>query len=133
MSEWLSINAEYVFVCLPIKPLECQEALGMESGAISDGQISASSEWNDNETAIRSRLHLQKDGDKPGGWAADTSDGGQWLQVDLKSQHTKVTRVATQGRSDHPHWVYNYTLQYSNNGVNFQNYREQGQNEDKVL
>ena len=79
ISELLGINAEYVSVSRSIKTLECQEALGMESGAIFDGQISASSEWNDSESAVRSRLHLEKDGDKPGGWAAGTSNGEQWL------------------------------------------------------
>ncbi|XP_078351746.1 lactadherin-like isoform X1 [Oculina patagonica] len=110
---------------------ECQEALGMESGLISDDKLSASSEYNADQAANRGRLHIQYSGGKTGGWVAATNDVNQWLQVDLGSQYTKVTRVATQGRSDYPHWVFNYKLQYSNNGVNFQNYRERGQNEDK--
>ncbi|XP_078351548.1 uncharacterized protein LOC144636259 [Oculina patagonica] len=110
---------------------KCQEALGIESGLISDDKLSASSEYNVDQAANRGRLHIQYSGGKTGGWVAGTSDANQWLQVDLGSQYTKVTRVATQGRNDYAHWVFNYTLQYSNNGVNFQNYREQGQNEDK--
>ncbi|KAL9953934.1 hypothetical protein ACROYT_G041410 [Oculina patagonica] len=110
---------------------KCQEALGMESGLISDDKLSASSEFNADQAANRGRLHIQYSGGKTGGWVAATDDVNQWLQVDLGSQYTKITRVATQGRSDYRHWVFNYTLQYSNNGVNFQNYREQGQNEDK--
>ncbi len=105
----------------------------MESGLISDDKLSASSEFNADQAANRGRLHIQYSGGKTGGWVAATDDVNQWLQVDLGSQYTKITRVATQGRSDYRHWVFNYTLQYSNNGVNFQNYREQGQNEDKVL
>ncbi|XP_078371407.1 uncharacterized protein LOC144655059 [Oculina patagonica] len=110
---------------------KCQEALGMESGLISDDKLHASSEYNADQAANRGRLHIQFSGDKTGGWVAGTVDVNQWIQVDLGSQDTKVTRVATQGRSDYAYWVTNYTLQYSNNGVNFQNYREQGQNVDK--
>ena len=120
-------------VSLSIKTLGCQEALGMESGAISDEKLSASSEYIANQGANRGRLHIQYSGGKSGGWVAATNDGNQWLQVDLGSQHTKVTRVATQGRSDYAHWVTNYTLQYSNNGVNFHNYSQQGKNIEKVL
>ncbi|XP_078351549.1 uncharacterized protein LOC144636260 [Oculina patagonica] len=110
---------------------KCQEALGMESGLISDDKLSASSEYNADQAANRGRLHIQYSGGKSGGWVAATNDVNQWLQVDLESQYTKVSRVATQGRSNYRQWVFNYTLQYSNNGVNFYNYREQGQNEDK--
>ena len=39
-----------------MKTLECQYALGMESGNISDGQISASSEWNTTHYADQCRV-----------------------------------------------------------------------------
>ncbi len=116
-----------------MRPLECQDALGMESGLISDDKLSASSEYKADQAANRGRLHIQYSGGKTGGWVAVTNDVNQWLQVDLGSQYTKVTRVATQGRSDYPHWVIKHKLQYSSNGMDFQNYREQGQNVDKVL
>jgi len=46
----------------------------------------------------------------------------------------KVTRVATQGRySVYNQWVTKYKLQYSDDGVNFQYYKEQGQTTDKVI
>jgi len=41
------------------KPPVCQDALGMESGAIPDGQIGASSEWNSNHAAIQGKTKLQ--------------------------------------------------------------------------
>ncbi len=105
----------------------------MESGAISDAQISASSEWDANHAAIQGRLHFQKTGNKMGAWAAGKNDDSQWLEIDLRSQHTRVTRVATQGRNGTFHqWVTKYKLQYSNDGVTFQYYREQGQTKDKV-
>lgn len=103
----------------------------METGIISDGQISASSEAS---AATQGRLHFQETVDKAGGWAVATSDTNQWLQVDLGRQLAKVTRVATQGRNGpHIQLVTKYKLQYSNDGVNFQNYTEQEENIDKVL
>ena len=100
----------------------------MESSKIEDERISASSEWNSNHAAKQGRLRLQA-----GAWRANTSDANQWLQVDLVSQHNKITRVATQGRNGaYPEWVTKYKLQYSDNGVNFQYYREPGEATDKV-
>ena len=116
-----------------IKLLDCQEALGMEKGSILDGQISASSELDDDNAAIQGRLYFQATGTKQGAWSAAQSDLKQWLQVDLGSQFTKVTRVATQGQNGgHTKWVTRYKLQHSNDGVTFQNYREQGQTTNKV-
>ena len=108
----------------------------MESGLTSDSQISASSE---HDAAIQGRLNFQETSSKAGAWAAATSNVSQWLQVDLGSQFTKVTRVATQGRNyssqwntNHSQWVTKDKLQYSDDGANFHYYREQGQSVDKV-
>ena len=117
-----------------IKGLGCQKALGMESGAISDGQISASSEseWSVNHAANQGRLHFQKTTSKAGSWSAARNDEYQWLQVDMESDYTKVTRVATQGRNGYSQWVKEYKLQYRNYTVNFLYYIEPGQNTEKV-
>ena len=105
----------------------------MENYAISNGQIRASSQWDANHAAFQGRLYFQVTGNKQGGWSALKSDSKQWLQVDLGSQYTKVTRVATQGRNGaNAQWVTKYKLQYSNDGVSFQYYREPGQTTDKV-
>ena len=105
----------------------------MESGAISDGQISASSQWDGNHAAIQGRLHFEAGGGKAGGWSTRENNANQWLQIDLGSEYRKVTRVATQGRNDYPQWVTKYKLQYSYDGVHFQYYREKGQTVNKVL
>ena len=99
----------------------------MEKGAISDGQISASSQLDTNHAAIQGRLNFQATLSKAGSWSAGKNDVNQWLQVDLVNQHTKVTRVATQGRNDDNEWVTKYKVQYSYDGFDFQYYREQGQ------
>ncbi|KAL9989534.1 hypothetical protein ACROYT_G004096 [Oculina patagonica] len=110
----------------------CQEgALGMESGAIADGQISASSEYGVGVSAIQARLNL-KSNIKRGGWEPAIKNVHQWLQIDLLKQNTRVKGVATQGRNDNYHRVTKYKLQYSNDAVTFQYYKEQGQSQDKL-
>ena len=100
--------------------LDCLGALGLENGAIPDGQLSASTEWDANLNVPKGRLR------SPRSWSARVNDANQWYQVDLGSEHTRVTGTATQGRGDHPQWVTKYKLQYSNDGANFNYYREQG-------
>lgn len=104
----------------------------MESGVISNGQISASSQWDVNHAAIQGRLHFKQSGVKQGGWSAGANDKNQWLQIDLGASYTKVTRVASQGRNAADQWVTKYRLSYSNDGVHYQNYREQGQTVNEV-
>ena len=106
----------------------------MENGAILDGQISASSELDVDNAAILGRLYFKVTGTKRGAWSAARSDRKQWLQADLGSQFTKVTRIATQGQNGgNTQWVRRYKLQYSDDGVSFQNYREEGQSSNKVM
>lgn len=58
---------------------KCQGALGMESGAISDAQMSASLEYDADHAAIRGRLHVRK---YPGSWSALTNDVNQCMAAD---------------------------------------------------
>ena len=103
----------------------------MENGAISNGQITASSQWDDNHAAIQGRLNFKGNENKKGSWSARIINN-QWLQVDLGSIYNRVTGVATQGRNDSPRWVTKYKLQYGNDGASFQYYRQRGQHTDKV-
>ena len=139
--------------CPSVKTLECQYALGMESGNISDGQISASSEWNTTHHtdqcwvattyyadqwdathyAHQGRLQFKADGVRGGAWSAAENDVDPWLQVDLVSNFTRVTGLATQGRDDYDWWVIEYKLLYSSyQNSNFKNYKEGGQTMAKV-
>ena len=103
----------------------------MQSGAILDGQISASSEWDVNHAAIQGRLHYKPPAGKQGAWSARTNDGNQWLQVDLGSHH-RVKRVASQGRYAVNQWVTKYKIQYSDDGTNFMYYHGEGSSSAKV-
>ena len=104
--------------------LGCNTPLGMENGSISDVQISASSKWNNRLGAERARLNGIKVQGKLGAWRSGYNRLGQWLQVDLE-KYTTVTGLATQGRSDYSQWVTKYRMQYSDDGVSFQWYKEQ--------
>ena len=100
----------------------CIKPLGMENEAITDVQISASSQRSDDHAANQARLHLKITGSKQGGWSALKDDLNQWLQVDLGS-YTRVTRIATQGRNSYSEWVTKYSLQYSDDGFIFRLYK----------
>ena len=102
----------------------------MESRAISDAQITASSRWDENHAAIESRLNNPARGGiqgawSSGAWAAAANDQNQWLQVDIGISK-KVTHLATQGRNGIDQWVTSYKVEYSTDGVSFQPYRERG-------
>ena len=129
---FIKVNLFCVVASLPKRPLACRDPLGMEDGTIANKQITASSKWDGNHLARLGRLHLNASGDIAGGWVAGIQDTNQWYQIDLYSHYTKVTGVATQGREDYPQWVTNYKLQYGNDGVSFEYYKEQGNVTDKV-
>ena len=113
-------------------PGECKEPLGLERGNVTDGQLSASSEWDGNHSPRRARLNIQKEGSQRGAWSSRRRDGNQWLQIDLFDETAKVTGVATQGRADYNQWVTKFRLQYSKDGKNFQFYKRKGQSAIEV-
>ena len=99
----------------------------MENRKISNGDITASSKVIIEHHAYQGRLNFKKDKGKIGAWTARERNDKQWLQVDLGSQFTRVTGVATQGREDSDKWVTKYKLQYNNETKQFQYYKEKGQ------
>ena len=105
----------------------------MESGAIADEQISASTEFDLSHAAKYGRLHLKRKPGNVGSWSSFILDTNQWLQIDLANACTSVSRVATQGRNDYNQFVTKYQLQYSDDGVTFHYYSEQGQGQAKVI
>ena len=95
----------------------------MENGAIADGQISASSQYDSLHKPKGGRLHLQGSATQAGSWSSSGLDSLQWLQIDLGDQYTSITRVATQGRHHVNQWVTKYKLQYSSDGSKFEYYK----------
>lgn len=101
-------------------------ALGMESGAINDSQISASSSYDIYHGTSRARLHtMQSSAFARGAWSSKIADAHQWIQVDLV-ELKNVTYIATQGRNGVNQYVTMYKLEQSSDGVNFTSYKKQG-------
>ena len=90
----------------------CITPLGMESGAITDDMISASSESHvSTGKAIKARLKSTT-----GSWHAGTSAVGEWIQVafgDLKL----VSGVILQGRYSAAQWVTAFKIRYDDDVV----------------
>ena len=72
----------------------------MESRAIPDGKLSASTEWNSKHAAKQARLYFPAGPGIAGSWSSRANDANQWLQIDLGIQNAKVTGLASQGRAD---------------------------------
>ena len=92
---------------------DCQGALGMENGKITNNEISASSVYNSNTGASRARLNFIPSGGVSGGWVAAVEDDKPTLTITFSYPFTRVTGIATQGRQDASQWVKTYRLRYS--------------------
>ena len=104
--------------------------LGMESRAIPDSGISASSEWNRNHGPTNARLNFQAGNGKTGAWSAKYNKGNQWLQVNF-GRPVRVTQIQIQGRQDCCNqWVTRYVVSYSQDKVHWRTYKQNGR--DKV-
>ena len=105
----------------------CNKALGMESGEIKDSQITASN-WlykSKHYSPVNARLNS----DTPsGGWcsAGILENDDQYIQIDLL-KNTKLTGIATQGRSKNSEYIEKFQLMYQRDGENFfRMYNESG-------
>lgn len=110
------------------------QALGMESGALGDSQITAFSEYDAYHSTKRSRLHTKEiSALERGAWLSLMNDADQWLQIDV-GKVLNVTHIATQGRNTYSPFQYvtKYKVQYSNDGQTFQFYKREAQNSVEV-
>ncbi|KAI8495091.1 hypothetical protein Bbelb_270770 [Branchiostoma belcheri] len=93
--------------------------LGMESGAIPDDNITASSNHGGAYEPYHGRLNGVAG---VGAWSARRNTIGEWLQVDLGEKKT-VAGTIIQGRYHAPYqWVTSYKLQYSVDGLSWITY-----------
>ena len=122
---WLLHLAQPVFLFFL-----CKAPTGMENGQITDAQITASSENDENHAAVQGRLNFKAGRGKTGAWSAYGNLVNQWLQVDL-GRYSIVTGIATQGRNAYPQWVTLHELQCSEDGVTFVYYKAPGQSSPK--
>uniref|UniRef100_A0A6I8S5J7 Neuropilin n=1 Tax=Xenopus tropicalis TaxID=8364 RepID=A0A6I8S5J7_XENTR len=101
---------------------QCNVPLGMESGRISNEQITASSTYSDGRwTAQQSRLNSDDNG-----WTPNVDTNKEYLQIDLRFL-TLLTAVATQGaisrETQTPYYVKSYKLEVSTNGEDWMMFR----------
>lgn len=99
----------------------------MQSYAIPDSSVTASSMLWMFANAGKGRLHLFPKFGENGGWVANPNDKyDSWFQVDF-GRWTKVTGISTQGRQDDFNWVTKYRVSYSYDGIFFRDYKENGE------
>ncbi|KAM6461853.1 neuropilin-2 isoform 1-T1 [Liasis olivaceus] len=101
---------------------QCNSPLGMESGRISNEQITASSTYSDGRwTPQQSRLNSDDNG-----WTPNVDNNKEFLQVDLRFL-TVLTAIATQGaisrETQNGYYVRSYKLEVSTNGEDWMMYR----------
>lgn len=107
----------------------CEKDLGMQSYAIPDSSVTASSMLWAFAKAGNGRLHLiSTPGENDGGWIAEPNkEENSWFQVDF-GRWTKVTAISTQGRQGFFfNWVTKYGVSYSYDGIFFMDYKENGE------
>ncbi|KAM4860376.1 coagulation factor V [Thomomys bottae] len=113
----------------------CSTPLGMESGQIENKQITASSFkkswWGNYWEPSRARLNAQG---RVNAWQAKANNNKQWLQIDLL-KIKKVTAIVTQGSKSLSSEMYvkSYSIQYSDQGVEWKPYRQKSSMVDKIF
>ena len=94
-------------------------ALGVETGKITNLQMTSSSFWSAALSTQKGRLY------GVGSWSARQNDQNQWIQVHLGEEEV-VTAIATQGRSNYNQWVKTYSVSYRLAGKTFESYKIDG-------
>ncbi|XP_068731339.1 lactadherin-like isoform X1 [Montipora capricornis] len=111
-------------LCTP--SLICEECrshpLGMESRAIPNSAVTASSTWGAAHEPWQARLNNAPKSQSTGSWSAGTNAVGQWLQIDL-GKETVLTKIATQSRPGNGQRVSSYKILFSLDGANWNAYR----------
>ncbi|XP_078380197.1 uncharacterized protein LOC144663138 [Oculina patagonica] len=107
-----------------------EEALGMESGRITDQQITASSQESKMSGPANARLNLvtkefAEDEVRIGAWEPHIDDPDPYLRVDF-GRIVKIKKIATQGREDHDNWVKKYKLFFAEHNKFYESYKEKG-------
>ncbi|NXK84813.1 NRP2 protein, partial [Amazona guildingii] len=116
-------SAQYYLIQQEVpENFQCNVPLGMESGRISNMQISASSTYSDGQwTPQQSRLNSDDNG-----WTPNVDSNKEYLQVDLHFL-TVLTAIATQGaisrETQNGYYVRTYKLEVSTNGEDWMMYR----------
>ncbi|KAM6446565.1 coagulation factor V isoform 3-T3 [Liasis olivaceus] len=112
----------------------CSMPLGMESGAIKNSEITASSYkttwWNSWEPSL-ARLNLKG---RTNAWLPKANNNYQWLQIDLQ-QLTKITSIITQGAKSMSTEMYvkTFSIHYSDDDSIWKPYLDASTSMEKVF
>ncbi|XP_048583976.1 uncharacterized protein LOC5501433 isoform X1 [Nematostella vectensis] len=107
--------ANFTFKTNPTIPCH-RKSVGLETKAIPDSFITASSQKNFTTPPSRGRLNLVA-----GAWCASPSDVIPYLQVDLGLRHV-ICAVATQGSPSADHWVRSFQLHFTYDAITWRPY-----------
>ncbi|XP_048579857.1 uncharacterized protein LOC5521688 isoform X1 [Nematostella vectensis] len=101
---------------------DCQSSLGMQRGWITKSQITASTEIAPLHIASEARPNIGM------GWCPQASDKSPWIQVTFTGLYRRITRIGTWGVGTGKQVTYtkSYRLGYSNDGVAWTDYTENG-------
>ncbi|XP_038658475.1 retinoschisin 1a [Scyliorhinus canicula] len=122
---WEMAPGSLIMQCMPECPYH--RALGFESGAVTEDQISCSNEeqytgWYSSWMPNKARINSQGFGCA---WLSRYQDNQQWLQIDLK-KISVISGIITQGRCDTDEWMTKYSVQYrSDKAFNWVYYKDQ--------
>ena len=106
----------------------------MEDLGIPDDQITASSErpgFSPHNGRLNQLPRVTGPGIIGGAWKPDVGDGNPWIQIAFGLPKL-VTGVTTQGRHGFPEWVTQFSVQYSNDAVNWYNVLDKNKVHPKV-
>ncbi|XP_025023004.1 coagulation factor V [Python bivittatus] len=112
----------------------CSMPLGMESGAIKNSEITASSYkttwWSSWEPSL-ARLNLKG---RTNAWLPKANNNYQWLQIDLQ-QLTKITSIITQGAKSMSTEMYvkTFSIHYSDDDSTWKPYLDASTSMEKVF
>ncbi|XP_066480793.1 coagulation factor V-like, partial [Tiliqua scincoides] len=112
----------------------CFMPLGMESGAIKNAQITASSykkNWVSSWEPSLARLNLKG---RVNAWQAKSNNNYQWLQVDLL-RTKKISAITTQGAKSLSTEMYvkSFSIAFSDDGSVWKSYLDTSTSMDKVF
>ncbi|XP_020911637.1 receptor-type tyrosine-protein phosphatase F, partial [Exaiptasia diaphana] len=103
-------------------PVVCGKPFGLEKGGnLGNIGVTASSSSDNSHDASDGRLY----GDAS--WCSSTSSNSEYIQIDFGKMAT-LTGIATQGDHTDDKWVKTYILKYSFDGIQWNDYKEGGNN-----
>ncbi|KAK3736523.1 hypothetical protein QZH41_009404, partial [Actinostola sp. cb2023] len=108
----------------PSPSKKCGHPLGLQSKAISDSQLTASSSWMSAHKYGPQQARLNNR-EWPQGWVADSRDQNPWLKIKLNGWHI-ITAIATQGYGNQifNEWVKSYQVSWYDRKHGYVNYQE---------